>query len=177
MGPGPIWARQTAVAPNWHSSPEFSHRAGQQKLFFLILGFPLPLFPLESLKGPVYGYYISSSWVWSVLPTSPWRCTAPGFVPVRIFLPPDVAEREGASGARSNAWDNLTLPPYRKNHKKNNGSDPGPKIMLQTPGWSQNTPTGSGIILPTRGTHSEKIMFLYFLGPSCPAGSLGPSHP
>ena len=41
----------------------------------------------------------------------------------------------------------------------------------------QNTPAGSGIILPTRGTHSEKTIFSSFLGPSYPAGSLGPWYP
>ncbi len=41
----------------------------------------------------------------------------------------------------------------------------------------RNTPAGSGIILPTNGTHSKKIMFSSFLGPSYPAGSLGPWYP
>ena len=46
--------------------------------------------------------------------------------------------------------------------------------MVQTPRRSQNTPTRSRIIFPTRKTHSDKIIFSSSLGPS-PTPS--PQHP
>ena len=45
-------------------------------------------------------------------------------------------------------------------------------------GWPQNTPTRSRIILPTRRTHSEKIMFSSFLDPPpTPTVNPGQSQP
>ena len=63
--------------------------------------------------------------------------------------------------------------PYRKNPRENHGLDPRvQKIDLETPGWSQNTPTRSRIIFPTKGTHSEKLCFSSILGP----GPLSPRY-
>ena len=59
-----------------------------------------------------------------------------------------------------------------------------PIWQLGGPSMPQNTPTRCRIILPTRGTHSEKIIFSSILGPprirqdpSYPARSLGAWYP